>query len=190
MTVEIISSRSGHAGALPARAVRGSGPRRNPRRQTPGGFRSRRRPPNGARFIHSIASSSDLVLISQKPETRSPVRPNGPRLTLPWPLPILDPRALRRRMQALARLHDAGLDHLLVELAHRRQQFRARHHAGFCILAGLHNHHESHRHAPFVSLGPTTASAFINKTTGVLRHRHVGENYFKDNCRGGAHSEF
>src|SRR5258708_5502031 len=47
------------------------------------------RGPNGARFIQSTASSSDLVLISQKPATRSPVRPNGPRLTLPCPAEYL-----------------------------------------------------------------------------------------------------
>src|SRR6476661_4407825 len=52
-------------------------------------------------------------------------------------------------MQALAREHDAGLDHFLVELAHGCQQFCARHDAGFAVLVGLHNHHESHRHAPF-----------------------------------------
>jgi hypothetical protein len=26
------------------------------------------------------------------------------------------------------------------------------------------------------------ASAFVNKTTGILRHRHLSENYFRDNC--------
>src|SRR5437016_2704987 len=35
-----------------------------------------------ARFIQSMASSSDLVLISQKPATRSSVRLKGPRLTV------------------------------------------------------------------------------------------------------------
>src|SRR6476620_914885 len=45
--------------------------------------------PNGARCIHWIASSSDLVLLSQKPATSSPESANGPRLTLPCPLPYL-----------------------------------------------------------------------------------------------------
>ena len=64
------------------------------------------------------------------------------------PASVLDPCALRARMQALARFHHAGLDQFLIELAHRGQQFRTRHDAGFRILAGLHNHHESHRYSP------------------------------------------
>src|SRR5882757_1497171 len=55
-------------------------------------------------------------------------------------------------MQALARFHHAGLDQFLVEFAHGGQKFRTRHHAGFRVLARLHNHHESHRLAPFVGL--------------------------------------
>src|SRR5438105_5244752 len=106
------------------------------------------------------------------------------------PAAILDPCALHGRMQALARLHHAGLHQLLVELAHRGQQFRARHHACFRVLAGLHNHHESHRHTPFWPVGPATvAAAFINKTGGLLRRRHVSGNYFADNCSAPAYSD-
>lgn len=68
------------------------------------------------------------------------------------PALILDSGPLRRRMQALARLHHAGLDQFLVELAHRGQEFRTRHHAGLRILARLHNHHEPHRLAPSACL--------------------------------------
>src|SRR5260221_7305823 len=42
-------------------------------------------PSNGARFIHSMASSSDLALSSQKPATKSLVSGNGPRVALPCP---------------------------------------------------------------------------------------------------------
>src|ERR1700754_293970 len=42
-------------------------------------------PLNGARFIHVIASSSDLVLISQKPAIRSPLNGNGPFVAVPCP---------------------------------------------------------------------------------------------------------
>src|SRR5258708_21886497 len=66
---------------------------------------------------------------------------------------IFDPGAFRRRMQALARQHNARFHHLLVELAHRRQHFGARHHAGLAVLVGLYNHHESHRHAPLFNSG-------------------------------------
>ncbi|MNI83658.1 hypothetical protein D3C73_1404900 [compost metagenome] len=47
-------------------------------------------------------------------------------------------------MQALTGEQDAGLDQFFVVVAHRSQQLLARHLAGFGILAGLHNDHESH----------------------------------------------
>src|SRR3954471_4721532 len=53
-------------------------------------------------------------------------------------------RALAARLQAFAREHDAGLDQLLVVLAHRGEQLLARHLAGFGILACLDNDHETH----------------------------------------------
>src|SRR6266849_9758691 len=99
---------------------------------------------------------------------------------------IFDPGAFRRRMQALARQHDARFHHLLVELAHCRQHFRARHHAGFAVLIGLYNHHESHRHAPFSIQKAGCEPALIHKTNRVLRHRHVLRNYFGGNCAPGA----
>src|SRR6266481_826123 len=90
---------------------------------------------------------------------------------------IFDPGALRRRMQALARQHDARLHHLLVELAHGREHFGARHHAGFAVLVGLHNNHESHRHAPLFNSEAGCEPALTHKTNRVLRHRHVRWNY-------------
>src|SRR6266849_5049036 len=99
---------------------------------------------------------------------------------------IFDPGAFRRRMQALARQHDARFHHLLVELAHCRQHFRARHHAGFAVLIGLYNHHESHRQAPFSIQKAGCEPALIHKTNRILRHRHVLRNYFGGNCTPGA----
>src|SRR6476660_1669323 len=42
----------------------------------------------------------------------------------------LDSRALRAGMQPLARDHHAGLDQLIIEIAHRGEQLLIRHHAG------------------------------------------------------------
>src|ERR1700738_3715881 len=91
-----------------------------------------------------------LRLDLDQPETRDKIagaaeRPVGDGALFAG---IFDARAYRGRMQALARQHHTGLHHFLVELAHRREQFRARHDAGFAVLVGLYNHHESHRHAP------------------------------------------
>src|SRR5450631_3531002 len=72
-------------------------------------------------------------------------------------------------MQALAREHDAGLHHFLVELAHRGQQFRARHYAGFGVLVGFHNHHETHRQAPFDPVWPVP-----NRPSSIRRARFYG----------------
>src|SRR5689334_4203342 len=85
-----------------------------------------------------------------EPETADKIAGERERSAADAALPVLisDPRALGGRMQALARLHHAGLAHFLVELAYLGQQLHARHHAGFRILAGLHNHHESHRYSP------------------------------------------
>jgi hypothetical protein len=39
----------------------------------------------------------------------------------------------------------------------------------------------------FDRFGPATvAPAFINKTSGLLRRRHVSENYFGGNCSAAA----
>jgi len=87
---------------------------------------------------------------------------------------IFDPRALRGWVQALARLHDTGFHHLLVELAHRGQQFRGGHDAGFGIPARLYNHHKSHRHAPFAVSSGRILPDLVNWTNGVLPRRHPG----------------
>jgi hypothetical protein len=52
-------------------------------------------------------------------------------------------------MQALAGEHDAGLDQLLVELAHLGEEFRARHLAGLGCFAGFDDDHEFHWSCPF-----------------------------------------
>src|SRR5437870_8842861 len=54
-------------------------------------------------------------------------------------------RALGARLQPLARLHDAGLHQLLVELAHLVEKLRAGKPARLAVLGRLHHHHESHR---------------------------------------------
>src|SRR5436305_13545303 len=56
----------------------------------------------------------------------------------------LDPRAFRARLEAVGRKHDAGVDQLLVEFAHRGEQLLTGHHARLGILVGLDQDHESH----------------------------------------------
>src|SRR5947208_10533932 len=56
-----------------------------------------------------------------------------------------DARALRAGLQACQIQQDSGLCHFLVVLRHRGNQPVVRHRAGFGILAGLDQHHESHR---------------------------------------------
>ncbi|MNE83239.1 hypothetical protein D3C80_1800380 [compost metagenome] len=51
-------------------------------------------------------------------------------------------------MQALTGEEDAGPGQLLVVLAHGREQFRARHDAGFRFLGCFDNHHEAHCCSP------------------------------------------
>src|SRR5688572_12767706 len=53
-------------------------------------------------------------------------------------------RALAAWLQPFTAEEDAGVDQVLVVLAHRRQQLLARQLAGFRVLARLHNDHESH----------------------------------------------
>src|SRR5438445_3686358 len=57
-------------------------------------------------------------------------------------------RALRARMQALAGEHHTRVDQILVELAHRGQEFFAWHRAGFGLLCGLDYNHEAHVDSP------------------------------------------
>src|SRR4029077_8163796 len=44
---------------------------------------------------------------------------------------------------------DAGLDQLLVELAHGAQKRGARHYSGLAVFAGFHYDHDSHRDFSF-----------------------------------------
>ena len=102
----------------------------------------------GQRLTHSIASSSDLTWNSQKPAISSLVSANGPSMTV-RSLPLeAHARALRARLEALAREHHAGLDQLLVVLAHRGEQLLAGHLAGLAVLVRLDHHHETHIGVP------------------------------------------
>ena len=58
------------------------------------------------------------------------------------------PHALRARVQAIPSQHHAGLDELLVEVAHLREQLLARHHAGLALLRRLDQDHDSHPVVP------------------------------------------
>src|ERR1700712_2527942 len=131
------------------------------------------------RALHPLGGLLQRLHLNQ-PEARDEIaghreRPLADRRLLGS---IFDAGAFRGRMQAFARQHDARLDHFLVELAHGSQQFRARHYAGLAVLVGLHNHHESHRRTPSVSPRPVASPPLLNKTSGVLRHRHGRAIYF------------
>ena len=63
-----------------------------------------------------------------------------------------DARTLRAWAQPGAVEHDAGLDHLLVELRHLGEHLLRRHLAGLGILVRLDDHHETHRVSPRVIL--------------------------------------
>src|SRR3712207_260100 len=60
------------------------------------------------------------------------------------------PRTLGAGVEPLAGEHDAGLRELLVVLAHRLEQLRARHLAGFALGGGLDHDHDAHRMPPGV----------------------------------------
>src|SRR5207253_11344443 len=61
----------------------------------------------------------------------------------------LDAGALGARLEPGAIEEYAGFHQLLVVLADRGKEIFARHDACFRVLAGLHNHHESHGHVSF-----------------------------------------
>src|SRR5262249_45480300 len=82
----------------------------------------------------------------------------------------------------------AGLHQLFVVLAHRGHQLLARHHAGFGVLVGFDDHHETH---DLVSLavavrrawgsgrsGPSLVPGSTVTTNAVARDRHAGEVFF------------
>src|SRR5258708_2490274 len=79
-------------------------------------------------------------------------------------------RALAARLQAFTGEHDAGLDQLLVVLAHRRQQLLAGHLAGFRVLARLHDDHESHGRLS-VSWTAYSTSASSDRANGASTPR-------------------
>src|SRR5207247_467252 len=67
------------------------------------------------------------------------------------PLPSREPdaRALRARVEPLAREHHAGLHQLFVELPHLGKELLVWENARLCVLGGLDQHHESHRRFSF-----------------------------------------
>src|SRR5262249_54936489 len=68
----------------------------------------------------------------------------------------LDTRALGARMQSLAREQHPGVGQRFVELPHLGEELLVREHARLRLLVGIHEHHESHRHA---SCWPWTGAA-------------------------------
>ncbi len=60
-----------------------------------------------------------------------------------------DARALRGRLKALARQHDAGLDQLFVELPHFGEDLLVGEGARLGVFCGFDDNHESHRNASF-----------------------------------------
>src|SRR5215207_1620146 len=132
---------------------------------------------NGARCIHSIASSSDLVLINQKPQTRSPESGNGPRLTLPCPLPYLirAPFAVGCRPSPASITPALTISSLNLPIAVSSSVLGITP-ASVSLLAFTIT---MNRIAVlrFDLLG-RLPSAFVNKTSGLLRRRQVTGNYF------------
>ena len=78
---------------------------------------------------------------------------------------------LRARVQPLAGQHDAGLDQLLVELAHRGEQLRVGHHARSAVLVAL-----TSTMTRIVS--PSDWGSLHRRRTGP-RNRHAGEIFFQ-----------
>jgi len=98
---------------------------------------------NGARLIHSIASSLDLTCQSQKPATSSLDSVKGPSITVGFPA-VNRTRAPFELGWPLAREHHAGLHQLFVELPHLGQHLAIRQCTRFRVLVRFDDHHESH----------------------------------------------
>jgi hypothetical protein len=77
----------------------------------------------GARFTHSIASSSDFTLMIEKPATSSFVSVNGPSMTVHLSPLKLHARTLRGRGEPLGGEEDTGLHGLGVVPLHRDERF-------------------------------------------------------------------
>src|SRR5262249_7283190 len=84
----------------------------------------------------------------------------------------LDAGAFGAWLQALAGEHDAGLHQLLVEFAHGRQQFLARHLAGFGVLRGFDQDHELHGSAP------SCLDGYLSRTSPGVACRHFAAAIF------------
>src|SRR5437773_7241835 len=81
----------------------------------------------------------------QYPVMSSLVSAKGPSMTV-----RLTPENLMRAPLEPGAIEEyAGFHQLLVVLADRGKEIFARHDACFRVLAGLHNHHESHGHVSF-----------------------------------------
>src|SRR5438046_4627249 len=85
-----------------------------------------------------------------------------------------DARALRARVQALAREHHAGLHQLLVELPHRGEELLVGHHPGFRILAGFDRDHESHVVLQCLGAGPPDGARVRSLALSARRARPGG----------------
>src|SRR5262245_16828377 len=92
-----------------------------------------------------------LRLHWNQPKARDELRGFGRRPVNYGPLvsSAADASTFRAGLKALARVHDPGLDHLLVDLSARGQLFFIRQASGLRFLARFDNHHESHFRPPF-----------------------------------------
>src|SRR6266478_5481331 len=140
--------------------------------------------PNGARFIQPIASSSDLVLISQNPAIRSPVSSNGPRLSAFCPVEYLirAPLDVGCRPSPASMTPALAISSLNLPIAVSNSVLGITP-ASLSLLAFTItiNRIVSLR---LILIAPRGyPPALINKTNRVLRHRHVLRNYFGGNCQ-------
>src|SRR6266581_1060393 len=104
---------------------------------------------NRTRLIRFLPLGAESLTPRIPGESRAPRRPRRGRATpIRSPLSSTSPessRALRARVEPLAREHHAGLRHLLVELPRRGDELFARQHARLRVLVGFHQQHKPHR---------------------------------------------
>ena len=109
----------------------------------------------------------------QYPVMSSLVSAKGPSMTV-----RLTPENLMRAPLEPGAIEEyAGFHQLLVVLADRGKEIFARHDACFRVLAGLHNHHESHGHvSSYLSVKQGTEKStrrlpYLAPPTGPSRNR-------------------
>src|SRR5262245_33012579 len=138
---------------------------------------------NGARFIQPIASSSEAVSISQKPAIRSLDSGNGPLLAAAWPLPaylMRAPREVGCRPSPALITPAFAISSLKAPIA-ASSSVLGMTPASLSLLAFT----ITMNCIVMLHLEPGPRPALVNKTNGVLRHRHGPENYFAGNRGGG-----